>query len=102
MVRREVRNFAQIEIAPLAADLDDLLGRAPQAIGFGQFEGGADYYAYALRHSSTEGLAGVSRAAVRSGGNALELLDLILELASDNCDVVITDGRYCHVQRWQL
>jgi uncharacterized protein (DUF885 family) len=37
----------------LAADLEDLLGRAPQAIGIGQFEGGADYYAYALRHRTT-------------------------------------------------
>jgi uncharacterized protein (DUF885 family) len=37
----------------LVADLRGLEGRASEAIGFGQFEGGEDFYGYALRHRTT-------------------------------------------------
>ena len=39
--------------------LEGLRIRAPQAIGFGQFEGGRDYYAYALRHRTTTGMTAI-------------------------------------------
>lgn len=56
-MRAQALAVLEDEIRPaynaLTADLQALLGRAPQAIGFGQFEGGQDYYGYALRHRTT-------------------------------------------------
>jgi len=50
----------QSEVIPayqsLRATLQNLLSSAPAAIGVGQYDRGADYYAYALRHHTTTNL----------------------------------------------
>jgi uncharacterized protein (DUF885 family) len=56
-MRRAARLVVNEEIQPayaaLIADLRSLRSRAPQAIGVGQFAGGADFYAWALRSRTT-------------------------------------------------
>ncbi|MBT4519614.1 MAG: DUF885 domain-containing protein, partial [Halieaceae bacterium] len=60
-LREEVRQIINAQVRPaydaLIADLEALLPQAPQAIGFGQFEGGAAFYDYALRHRTTTTLS---------------------------------------------
>ena len=54
--RAVIEDAIQPAYDALIADLETLLGRAPQAIGFGQFSGGDDFYRWALRHHTTTGM----------------------------------------------
>jgi uncharacterized protein (DUF885 family) len=62
-LRAAVAAVVDTEIRPayeaLATDLQGLQARASQQIGFDQFEGGADFYAYALRHRTTTDMTAV-------------------------------------------